>query len=134
MNRNKMKTFLEIIYNCPCLLLLIASGFLVALFFDETGVFNIDKSIAAFRMQNEVETAAKKEENTQNFDGEAFAEELHSDNGTEEETENSQHKTDHEVENAGIRKKNGDHKEEEIKQKIDIARLGIFRFLFCPII
>lgn len=125
MNRNKMKTFLEIIYNCPFLLLLIASGFLFALFFDETGVFNIDKSIAAFRMQNEVETAAIKEENTQNFDGEAFAEELHSDNGTEEETENSQHKTDHEVENAGIRKKNGDHKEEEIKQKIDIARLGI---------
>ena len=125
MNRNKMKTFLEIIYNCPFLLLLIASGFLFALFFDETGVFNIDKSIAAFRMQNEVETAAIKEENTQNFDGEAFAEELHSDNGTEEETENSQHKTDHEVENAGIRKKNGDHKEEKIKQKIDIAKLGV---------
>ena len=123
MNRNKMKTFLEIIYNCPFLLLLIASGFLFALFFDETGVFNIDKSIAAFRMQNEVETAAIKEENTQNFDGEAFAEELHSDNGTEEETENSQHKTDHEVENAGIRKKNGDHKEEEIKQKIDIVKV-----------
>lgn len=34
-----MKTFLEIIYNCPFLLLLIASGFLFALFFDETGVF-----------------------------------------------------------------------------------------------
>ena len=61
MNGNKVKYILEIIYNCPFILLILLTSFLAIPFFDRMGVCENDKKIAVFRSDDEgVETAKEK--------------------------------------------------------------------------
>ena len=104
MNKNKMRTFLEIIYNCPFLLLVIITSLVYVLLFDETGILKIDKDIAVFHMYDEGVLTAKREDNAgensdntlkneQNFDAETV--------GEKEETVKREEETE---QNAGLRK------------------------------
>lgn len=90
MNKNKMRTFLEIIYNCPLLLLVIITSFVYVFFFDETGILKIDKSIAVFQMDQTGVFAEKKSEGMEKDNINATKIERDSDDETEGELEKTE--------------------------------------------
>lgn len=123
MNKNKMRTFLEIIYNCPFLLLVIITSFVYVLFFDETGILKIDKEIAVLQMLDGDGLAAKMDGEAGQTDKNTKKTERDFDGTEEKEKEEAVKNAETEAENAGSRKEENTEIKDEIKQKIDIANL-----------
>ena len=123
MIKNKMRTFLEIIYNCPFVLLVIITSIVYLSFFDETGILSLDKSIAAFRMyESDVFTSEKEDEPVKN-DENTSEKILNIESEAEEQKEEAIKDTDAAEENAGLCKEENGAIEKEAKRKIDIASL-----------
>ena len=61
MNRNKIRTFLEIIYNCPFVLLVIFTSVVFLIFFDGTEGREDGKNVAALRMIEEKNPAKEND-------------------------------------------------------------------------
>ena len=57
MSEKRMRTFLEIIYNCPFILLVIFTGIIFSLFFDETGKRKNEQEAALSQLVVERERA-----------------------------------------------------------------------------
>lgn len=123
MNKNKIRICLEIIYNCPFLLLVVITSFVFLVFFDETGVLKADKSIAAFHTIDLGGIFENKEENLDLSDGEAFAKGHNSDDGLKEDKESDAVNEEDTDENAGSRRQKGDGIEKINTEKTDIAEL-----------
>lgn len=123
MNRNKMNTCLEIIYNCPFLLLVIITSLVFILFFDEKGILKTDKNIAVMQMGCGEGMTAEKGKSTGFFDVEAIKDKLNSNQGTEEKQEVSVENVADAEENAGSRKEEIDVITDENTQKTDILDL-----------
>lgn len=123
MIKNKMRTFLEIIYNCPFVLLVIITSIVYLSFFDETGILSLDKSIAAFRMyESDVFTSEKEDEPVKN-DENTSEKILNIESEAEEQKEEAIKDTDAAEENAGLCKEENGAIAKEAKRKIDIASL-----------
>lgn len=119
MNKNKTKTYLEIAYNCPFLLLVISTSLLFWIFFGIAGIRDNDKIVAAMHLDSTglflVENVADDEKNIEK----TLIIERDSDNIIlDEETEISQSK-DEKLENAGTRKEENTNIENNKEQKID---------------
>lgn len=123
MNKNKMRTFLEIIYNCPFLLLVIITSLVYVLFFDETGILKIDKDMAVFHMYDEGVLTAKREDNAGENGNNTLKNEQNFDAGTVEEKEETVKREEKTEQNAGLRKEEKDTITSKTSQKIDIAKL-----------
>lgn len=123
MNRNKMETCLEIIYNCPFLLLVIITSLVFVLCFDEKGVLKTDKNIPVMQMDAAGDMVAEKGENAGIFDVESLKNTFHlnRDSGEEQKTR-MENETDTE-ENAGLRKEENTVIKDENTQKTDILNL-----------
>lgn len=115
MNKNKMRVCLEILYNCPFVLLVIVTSFLFVLFFDETGVLKIDKSIAVFQPINKEDISL--------FNAETVKKNQNSNEAAEQEKEKDADQAADTDENAGLRKEEKDGIEEINIKKTDIASL-----------
>lgn len=123
MNENKLRTFLEIIYNCPFVLLVIITSVVFVLFFDETGALKIDKSIAAFHMENWGGSMEKEGEEINLSDRETSEKEQNSDPLMADEKENDADEEKETEENAGSRREKENKIKKENAQKTDIANL-----------
>ncbi len=123
MNRNKIEICLEIIYNCPFLLLVMITSLVFVLFFDEKGVLKTDKSITVFQPENQEEAKADEENKGGLFDIETFIKGYNSDNALKEKKEAETGEADNAAENAGTRRNKNDEIKSETSQKVDIASL-----------
>lgn len=123
MNKNKMRTLLEIIYNCPFLLLVIITSIVFALFFDETGALKIDKDIAVFHMYDDGLFTAKKEDDTEKRDKNTLKNDQSFDDEEEREKEGAVKNIETSEKNAGSRKEENTAISNETEQKTDIASL-----------
>ncbi len=123
MNRNKIEICLEIIYNCPFLLLVMITSLVFVLFFDEKGVLKTDKSITVFQPENQEEAKADEENEGGLFDIETFIKGYNSDNALKEKKEAETGEADNAAENAGTRRNENDEIKNETSQKVDIASL-----------
>ncbi len=123
MIKNKMRTFLEIIYNCPFLLLVIMTSFVYVLFFDETGVLEIDKDIAVFQMFEEGVFTVQNGDVTKKGNTDTSKSELNPEDAAGAKREEMKGDADTGEENAGSRKEEKDVIANETGEKIDIASL-----------
>ena len=118
MSEKRMRTFLEIIYNCPFILLVIFTGIIFSLFFDETGKRKNEQEAALSQLVVEGERAddlpGKDEielENICNKHGES-GEKIVDQARQEEKT----------IQNAGKRKEKDDKIENNSERKTDIGK------------
>lgn len=123
MNKEKMRTCLEIIYNCPFVLLVVITSFVFVLFFDERGVLKTDKTIAAFQMENGEDMTAEKGFFSDFFDFDSWKNKCNSDIDKREEQEALPENKVEPEENAGLRKTQKDEIKSENGRKTDIASL-----------
>lgn len=123
MNRNKIEICLEIIYNCPFLLLVMITSLVFVLFFDEKGVLKTDKSITVFQPENQEEAMADEENEGGLFDIETFIKGHNLDNISKEKKEAETGEAGNATENAGTRRNENDEIKNETSQKVDIASL-----------
>lgn len=119
MSGNKMRTFLEIIYNCPFILLVIFTSLVFVLFFDGKGNRRDVQDITVSHMIEEridrgteevklTEAGSIKKEKKQNTD-----------HDTEQELEKKTQLEEENLQNAGTRKEKSDKTEINSKRKID---------------
>ncbi len=123
MNRNKIETCLEIIYNCPFLLLVMITSLVFVLFFDEKGVLKTDKSITVLQLENQEEAKAEEENEGGLFDIETFIDKYNFDDILEGKKKAEAGETNDPAENAGSRRNENNEIKNETSQKVDIARL-----------
>jgi len=118
-----METCLEIIYNCPFLLLVIITSLVFVLCFDEKGVLKTDKNIPVMQMDAAGDMVTEKGENAGIFDVESLKNTFHFnwDSGEEQKTR-MENETDTE-ENAGLRREENTVIKDENTQKTDILNL-----------
>lgn len=104
MNGNKMRTFLEIIYNCPFILLVIFTSLVFVLFFDGAKEHKDEQEVAVLRLSDE----GAEEENSEK--GNDIAEESgqKKDDSIENDFENEAEKKADSAQNAGARKEKED--------------------------
>ena len=122
MNNNKIRTCLEIAYNCPFLLLIFSTSFLFFIYSGVSIEHNNDKNIAVIQMDTTGKipeeyggTDEKKDENTheieQNIERNVSAEQM------EKSLE-----SENEMENAGIRKEENANIKNKTERKSDIEK------------
>lgn len=111
MNRNKIRTFLEIIYNCPFVLLVIFTSVVFLIFFDGTEGREDGKNVAALRMIEE-KNPAKENDITDR-------EEQKEDSSIVEEVQKPKEQGEKDVKNAGTRKENTIEIKNDLKCKTD---------------
>ena len=111
MNRNKIRTFLEIIYNCPFVLLVIFTSVVFLIFFDGTEGREDGKNVAALRMIEE-KSPAKENDITDK-------EERKEDSSIVEEVQKPKEQGEKDVKNAGTRKENTIGIKKDLKCKTD---------------
>lgn len=119
MNGNKTKYVLEIIYNCPFILLVILTSLLAIPFFNEMESWGNDKKIAVFQPIDE--GAKTAEENLNDFEilDETLERELNSDNAEAAEFADNSNTGGKEEENEGARKEGISNIETEKEQNND---------------
>ena len=123
MIKNRMRTALEIVYNCPFLLLVIITSLVYLLLFDETGILKIEEDIAVLQMNSESIFATKNEKKAEEDGINTTKDTLDFDEMEKAEAEEAVSATETEAENAGARKEKTDSIQKENVQKIDIASL-----------
>lgn len=111
MNRNKIRTFLEIIYNCPFILLVIFTSVVFLIFFDGAERREDGQNVAALRMIEE-KNPAKENDITDK-------EEQKEDSSIAEEAQKQEEQGEKSVKNAGARKENADGIKNDLACKTD---------------
>ncbi len=123
MNRNKIETCLEIIYNCPFLLLVMITSIVFVLFFDETGKLKTNKSVTVLQLENQEKAKAEEENEGGLFDIETFIDKYNFDDILEGKKKTEAGEISDPAENAGTRRNENNEIKNETRQKIDIASL-----------
>jgi hypothetical protein len=120
MSEKRMRTFLEIIYNCPFILLVIFTGIIFSLFFDETGKRKNEQEAALSQLVVEGERAddlpGKDEIESENICNK------HGESG--EKTVDQARQEEKTIQNAGMRKGKDDKIEDNSERKTDIEKRG----------
>lgn len=120
MSEKRMRTFLEIIYNCPFILLVIFTGIIFSLFFDETGKRKNEQEAALSQLVVEGERAddlpEKDEIELENICNK------HGESG--EKTVDQARQEEKTIQNAGMRKEKDDKIEDNSERKTDIEKRG----------
>lgn len=120
MSEKRMRTFLEIIYNCPFILLVIFTGIIFSLFFDETGKRKNEQEAALSQLVVEGERAddllEKDEIELENICNK------HGESG--EKTVDQARQEEKTIQNAGMRKGKDDKIEDNSERKTDIEKRG----------
>ena len=118
MSEKRMRTFLEIIYNCPFILLVIFTGIIFSLFFDETGKRKNEQEAALSQLVVEGERAddlpGKDEIELENICNK------HGESG--EKTVDQARQEEKTIQNAGKRKEKDDKIENNSERKTDIGK------------
>ncbi len=118
MSEKRMRTFLEIIYNCPFILLVIFTGIIFSLFFDETGKRKNEQEAALSQLVVEGERAddlpGKDEIELENICNK------HEESG--EKTVDQARQEEKTIQNAGKRKEKDDKIENNSERKTDIRK------------
>lgn len=117
MNRIKMRTFLEIIYNCPFILLVVFTSLIFVLLFDGEGKRRDIHEMAVLRLLDEAEKAKPGRENETKKDGVTFAKEQKKDNENRKKSAEKTENEDEILKNAGERKEKNDKIENETERK-----------------
>ncbi|GEM_PF-1983836 len=125
MDRNKMRTFLEIIYNCPFILLIVFTSLAFVTFFDGEGNRRTGQELAVFQLLGDGEKAGDGEEKLTKIDEIANKIGQSNDSGLEEKTAKKAEREEEDPQNAGTRKEDIDKKESDSQRKSDIANAGI---------
>lgn len=122
MNGNRMRTFVEIIYNCPFILLVIFTSLLFALFFDGEGNRKSEHNIAALQLITEGVKADTGEKETLKENGMTLK---NTHNAEEQDKEKSGKDADREedgTQNAGARKEKDGKIENSQKRETDTGK------------
>lgn len=125
MNRIKLRTFLEIIYNCPFILLVVFTSLIFVLFFDEAGNRRSVNEIAVSSLADGGGEAEAGTGNTAKKDEITFLQELKTENGTGEKTEEKTGQGEESLQNAGTRKEEKDKIENKTERKTDVKKMGM---------
>lgn len=141
MSRQKIKKWLENMYNCPYLILVVVSSGIAMLCFDEIGIRIFDNNISAERTVSVVGDIVRAEENQTLGDPPVTLEEIQNIEETGAEIENTAlENVQQESENAGERKEetdaventnepNDDSVETETQEISEENAKGVTRFL-----
>ena len=120
MNGNKMRTFMEIIYNCPFILLVIVTSVLFALLSGGSGNGSNEHSIAVSQLLGDEVKASADEGNVPEKNDIMIEDERDIDEEKEEKTENRTDWGEETIKNAGTRKENVDKIENNSERETDI--------------
>ncbi len=120
MNGNKMRTFLEIIYNCPFILLVIFTSLVFVLFFDGAKEHKDEQEVAVLRLSDE----GAEEENAEKGNDIAEESKQKKDDSIENDFENESEKKADSAQNAGARKEKEDESTINKDRKEDCADPG----------
>lgn len=123
MNKNKMRTLLEIIYNCPFILLVIVTSLVFVLFYDETGKRRNEQDMAVFRLLEEGIKMGAEEEKPEKINDMVNDTDQSRDNGTEEASAEKAGEEEGKPQNAGTRKENNDVIQNNLKRKNDVGKM-----------
>lgn len=125
MNRIKMRTFLEIIYNCPFVLLVVFTSLIFVLFFDGEGKRRDVHDIAVSRLIDGEETAEADMENTTKTDGKSSENESGKDNEGGEKSAERTENGEETLKNAGERKEKSNKIEDKTERKTGAFNSGV---------
>ena len=125
MNRIRVRTFLEIIYNCPFILLVVFTSFIFVLFFDGEGNRRDVHEIAVSRLLDEGGMAEPVAENATGKNGEMIKNELKTNGAAGEKSVEETAQEDDTLQNAGVRKKENDKIENKYDRKTDMINLDM---------
>lgn len=124
MNGNKIRTFMEILYNCPFILLVIVTSILFGLLSDGGGNGRNEHSIAVSQLLGDEVKASADERNPSKGNDIITKDGRDTKNGEEEKAENGTAQEDKTLQNAGARKENNDKIENDLERKEDTADSG----------
>lgn len=122
MNGNKMRTFVEIIYNCPFILLVIFTSIVFVLFFDGDGNRKKEPGIAALQLITEEVKAGTGEESTLKENGMAFKNKQDTKRKDKEKIGKDADQEEETIQNAGTRKEEDGKIEDSQKRKTDTQK------------
>lgn len=125
MNRIKLRTFLEIIYNCPFILLVVFTSLIFILFFDETGNRKNVNEIAVSSLLGEGEKVEAGTGNATKENEITFSEEHKTENESGGETTEKPEQGEETFQNAGIRKEENNDIKEKTERKTDIQKMNM---------
>ncbi len=125
MDRNKMRTFLEIIYNCPFILLIVFTSLAFVTFFDGEGNRRTGQELAVFQLFGDGEKAGDGEKKLTKIDEIENKIGQSNDSCLEEKTEIKAEREENEHQNAGARKEDIDKKENDSQRISDIDNAEI---------
>ncbi len=119
MNSNKLRTFLEIMYNCPFILLVIFTSIIFGVLFDGDGNRRAVHAMADSRLVQEGVNAGEGDENLGEESGIEINGKRDLDDSVKRETEKETEGDEETLQNAGERRENGDKIKDDLKQKND---------------
>lgn len=125
MNRIRMRTFLEIIYNCPFILLVAFTSFIFVLFFDGEGNRRDVHEIAVSRLLDEGGMAEPVAENATGKNEEMIKNKLKTNDAIGEKSVEETAQEDDTLQNAGVRRKENDKIENKYDRKTDMINLDM---------
>lgn len=125
MDRNKMRIFLEIIYNCPFILLIVFTSLAFVTFFDGEGNRRTGQELAVFQLFGDGEKAGDGEKKLTKIDEIENKIGQSNDSCLEEKTEIKAEREENEHQNAGARKEDIDKKENDSQRISDIDNAEI---------
>lgn len=114
-----MRTFLEIIYNCPFILLVVFTSLVFVTFFDGEGNRRNGQELAVFQLFGDGEKAGDGEEKLAKIDEITNETGQSNDSDLEEKTAKKAEGEEEESQNAGTRKEDADKKENDSQRKSD---------------
>lgn len=116
MNNIKTRNLLEIIYNCPFILLVVFTSLIFFLFFDETGNRRNGQDTAVFQSLEERVKPGEDGRTVAGSDDIEEKREQNKDYDIEKESEERAEKEEEKSQNAGTRKENNDVLEDELER------------------
>lgn len=123
MNKIKMRTFLEIIYNCPFILLVLFTSLFFFLVFDGSGNRRDTQEMAVFRMLEEGIRAGTGEKQPTGEDNIEYKKERNNELAAGGEAAKKAEPKEENLQNAGTRKEEKDGIENNPQWKTDSANL-----------
>ena len=119
MDRNKMRTFLEIIYNCPFILLVLFTSLVFVFLFDGAGNRRDTRELSVLQMLDGAKETGNGEEILAKDDDIENKKERNGDAAIEKEPVEKMKQEEDSVQNAGARKENVDKIENNSERKTD---------------
>lgn len=119
MDRNKMRTFLEIIYNCPFILLVLFTSLVFVFLFDGAGNRRDTRELSVLQMIDRAKETGNGEEILAKDDDIENKKERNGDAAIEKEPVEKMKQEEDSVQNAGARKENVDKIENNSEREND---------------